>query len=75
MVGVEKVEDGEGLGAREVGGGEDGLQGGGGDEGGWLGHFWEVVVVVVVLVVVLFGGLIDAWARYIGFGSTSLHRP
>jgi hypothetical protein len=34
MVGVEKVEDREGLGAREVGGGEDGLQGGGGDEGG-----------------------------------------
>jgi hypothetical protein len=36
---VEKVEDGEGLGAREVGGCEDGLEGGVGDEGGGLGHF------------------------------------
>ena len=33
-MGVQKVEDGEGLGARKVGGGEDGLEGGVGDEGG-----------------------------------------
>lgn len=34
MVGVEEVEDGEGLGAGEGGGVEDGLEGGVGDEGG-----------------------------------------
>ena len=34
VVGVEEVEDGEGLGAGEGGGVEDGLEGGIGDEGG-----------------------------------------
>ena len=34
VVGVEEVEDGEGLGAGEGGGVEDGLEGGVGDEGG-----------------------------------------
>lgn len=46
MVGVEEVEDGERLGAREVCGGEDGLERGVGDEGAGDGHVGCVVVML-----------------------------
>lgn len=44
MVGIEQVEDGKGLRAREVGGVQDGLERGVGDERAGDGHAGYVVV-------------------------------